>query len=65
MKQESISIGYHDPYFLTGFEAGGIPKVTIYTSKSLNQDGETYVSSTTNMRNIVIDFDITGGLYVF
>lgn len=58
-KGDSIPIGYQDPYFLTGFDAGGIPKVTIYTSKSINQDGETYVSSTANMRNIIIDFDIT------
>lgn len=58
-KGRSIQIGYFDPFYLVNFDGGtSTPKTKINTSKGSGQDGESYIGSTIEMRNIVIDFQI-------
>lgn len=58
-KGEAIVIGYTDPYWLNDVEGIGTPKYTIYTTKGSTQDGENYVSSNAEMRDIEITVLVT------
>jgi len=58
-KGQALTIGYKAPYWLDSIEGISMPDYTIYTTKGSTQDGENYVSSNANMRNIELTILIT------
>lgn len=57
---QTIEFSTVSPFFVTDLDGIDGLNNTIYTSKSMNQDGETYVGSTLESRNIVIGGSIRG-----
>lgn len=53
-KGQNIEFSTVSPFFVTDLNGIDGLNNTIYTSKSMNQDGETYVGSTLESRNVVI-----------
>jgi len=56
---QSIEFSIWSPFFLDNYEGLDGLNNLIYSSKGLNQDGETYLSSSLDKRNIVIEGKIT------